>query len=98
MVGIKEAELFTFTGKLKIKKATIIDSNSQIVTFGKWTDKNLHVWDLSEGNQFDSNTTAWDSLSSQNVNTRYIKDDSTEQTDYQYAADYSVTPKKLGGG
>ena len=72
MVGIKTGDLFSFTGKLKIKQATMVDANQEIITFGSWTDEYLYRWDITEGNQFDVNTTTWDSMKSQNINTTIV--------------------------
>tara|TARA_Y100001963_G_scaffold160207_1_gene269007 strand:+ start:2030 stop:2545 length:516 start_codon:yes stop_codon:yes gene_type:complete len=81
--GIVDQQLFTFTGHMKIEKPLAITDDQEIVIKYITDDEKLYKWNLSKGNAFDTNTTTWDNMQSQNKPVKSLdtgSDDNENQT------------------
>ena len=65
--GVKQSKLFAFSGNFYITKPLLISTTEEIITKCITNDKHLYKWDQSKGNQFDTSTTSWDSLKTENI-------------------------------
>ena len=91
--GFKNSSVLQFKGEMRIIKALTVDSDQKIINKIRSNDKDLYVWNLSKGNKYNVNTTAWTDLTSKNK-----KSLKTQNDDNPYASPAVSGASGIGGG
>ena len=78
--GFKNSSVLQFRGEMRIIKALTVDSDQKIINKIRSNDKDLYVWNLSKGNKYNVNTTAWTDLTSKNKKSLKRKNDDNSST------------------
>lgn len=90
--GFKNSNVLQFKGQMRILKAMTVDSDQKIINKIRSNDKDLYVWNLSKGNKYNVNTTAWTDLTSKNTYTAKPK-----TSDDNYASPAVAGATSIGG-